>query len=163
MNISIKLINRGTIFRICRQRDELQGQREGPLRSGRCVPLRDAEGGAGPGSTGPGSQAELLEESASGPVPTYGQQAGHEVVRQQKGSDEGTNQAKGCRSLGHPSLFQFSVSPSSKIASPSATGNDEISISCLDSGCFIIMFDPRYIILSIDRVINDLCQFFIDD
>lgn len=109
------MVNRNDI---CRQRDELQGQREGPLRSGRCVPLRDAEGGAGPGSTGPGSQAELLEESASGPVPTYGQQAGHEVVRQQKGSDEGTNQAKGCRSLGHPSLFQFSVSPSSQIASP---------------------------------------------
>lgn len=112
------MVNDGTIFRICRQRDELQGQREGPLRSGRCVPLRDAEGGAGPGSTGPGSQAELLEESASGPVPTYGQQAGHEVVREQKGSDEGTNQAKGCRSLGHPSLFQFSVSPFNQIASP---------------------------------------------
>lgn len=137
------MVNRGTIFRICRQRDELQGQREGPLRSGRCVPLRDAEGGAGPGSAGPGSQAELLEESASGPVPAYGQQAGHEVVRQQKGSDEGTNQAKGCRSLGHPSLFQFSVSPSSHIPNRfTLTGNtDEISISRLDSGCFLIMFD----------------------
>lgn len=121
-NISIKLVER--YLCICRQRDELQGQREGPLRSGRCVPLRDAEGGAGPGSAGPGSQAELLEESASGPVPAYGQQAGHEVVRQQKGSDEGTNQAKGCRSLGHPSLFQFSVSPSSHIPNRfTLTGN----------------------------------------
>lgn len=93
-----------------RQRDELQGQREGPLRSGRRVPLWDAEGGAWSGSPGPGSQAEFLEESAPGAVPADGQQAGHEAFRQQEGADEGTDQAKGCRSLGHPSLLQFPVS-----------------------------------------------------
>lgn len=108
------MLNKMLLLLCSRQRDELQGQREGPLRSGRCVPLRDAEGGAGPGSSGPGSQAELLEESASGPVPAYRQQAGYEAVRKQESFDEGTDQAKGCRSLGHPSLLQFSVSPSAR-------------------------------------------------
>jgi len=56
----------------CRQRDELQGQREGPLRGGRRVPLWDAEGGTGPGPPGSGGQAEFPEESASGPVPADG-------------------------------------------------------------------------------------------
>lgn len=89
----------------CRQRDELQRQRQGPLRSGRCVPLRDSEGGIGPGSTGPRGQAELPEESASGPVPADRQQVGNETLWQQEGAHERTNQAKSRRSLGHPSLL----------------------------------------------------------
>lgn len=99
----------------CRQRDELQGQREGPLRGGRRVPLWHAEGGAGPGPPGPGGQAELPEESASGPVPADGQQVGHEALRQQEGAYEGTDQTKSRRSLGHPSLLQFSVCPSTDL------------------------------------------------
>lgn len=75
----------------CRQRDELQGQREGPLWGGRCVPLWDAEGGAWSGSARSGGQTELPEESASGPVPADGQQAGYEALRQQKGAYEGTD------------------------------------------------------------------------
>lgn len=94
-----------------RQRDELQRQREGSLRGGWCVSLWHPEGGAGPGPPGPGSQAEFLEESTSGSVPADGQQVGYEALRQQEGAYEGTNQAKSRRSLGHPSLLQFSVSP----------------------------------------------------
>lgn len=60
----------------------------------------------------------------------------------------------------HPcSSFRWVLPAIYQIASP-WQATDEISISRLDSGCFLIMFDPRYIILSIDRVMNDLCQFF---
>lgn len=100
------------LFLCYRQRDELQGQRKGPLWGGRCVALWDPERGAWSGSTGSGGQTEFPEESASGPVPADGQQAGHEALRQQEGAHEGTDQTKSRRSLGHPSLLQFSVSPS---------------------------------------------------
>lgn len=117
----------------CRQRDELQGQREGPLRGGRRVPLWDTEGGAGPGPPGPGGQAELPEESASGPVPADGQQVGHEALRQQEGAYEGTNQTKSRGSLGHPSLLQFSVCPST-IKRSHSTGRINISRYRIRSG-----------------------------
>lgn len=58
---------------VFRQRNELQRQRQGPLRGGRCLPLRHPEGGAWPGSTGPRSQTEFHQKSAAGPLPADGQ------------------------------------------------------------------------------------------
>lgn len=115
------------------QRHELQGQRQGkpasvpatghgssivcvsvagPLRGGRCVAVRHAEGGARADASGlrRGGQAELHQEPASGAVSAHRQQAGHETVRIQESTDEGTDTTKGCWSLGHTSMLQFSVS-----------------------------------------------------
>lgn len=84
----------------------------GALRGGRCVAVRDPEGGAGADAAGlgGGGQAELPQEPAAGPLPAHRQQAGHEAVRVEEGPDEGADTAEGLRTLGHTPLFQFSVS-----------------------------------------------------
>ena len=94
------------------QRHELQGQRESALRGGRCVPLRHPKGGAGPDADGflRGGQAEFPQEPTAGPLPAHRQQAGHEAVRLQEGTDERAHQAEGGRTLGHTSVLQFPVS-----------------------------------------------------
>lgn len=84
----------------------------GALRGGRCLVVWHPEGGTGADAPrlGGSGQAEFHQEPTAGPLPAHRQQAGDEIVRLQEGAHEGEDQTESLRSLGHPSLFQLSVS-----------------------------------------------------